>query len=111
MKDKYLEYYMDSRIYTNEDIQKAIEDTKKDFHGKKFEVSIFLNRFGIYEIIFEFKHKDSIIQKIILWIKQKQRKMLNASKPNKKEKEKERLKKYSGNRYGVYKTTKEYKPY
>ena len=111
MKEKYLEYYMDSRIYTNEDIKNAIENTKKDFIGKQFEVNVFLNRFGIYEIVFEFKYKDSIFTKIRLWFRQNQRKLLYESKNESIKKEQFRLNKYYGNTYGKYKETREYKPY
>ena len=111
MKEKYLEYYMDSRIYTKEDIKKTIENTKKDFYGKKFEVNVFLNRFGIYEIVFEFKQKESIFTKICIWFRQSRQKMLNEPKSINVKKQKSRLEKYYGNTYGKYKETKEYKPY
>ncbi len=111
MKEKQIEYYMDSRIYKDEDIQKKIEDTKKDFGNKKFEVSIFLNRFGIYEIVFEFTQKESIFTRIRLWFKQKKIKMISESQVDKISKEKNRLNKYSGNQYGKYKETRTYRPY
>ena len=111
MKEKYLEYYMDSRIYTKEDIKKTIENTKKDFYGKKFEVNVFLNRFGIYEIVFEFKTNESMFTKIRLWFRQNRQKMLSESSYGSQKKQKSRLEKYYGNTYGKYKETKEYKPY
>ena len=58
-QDKNLEYYFDSRIYTSEEIQKSIEQTKKDFPNKKVKVSIRLNDFGVYIITFKFENKNN----------------------------------------------------
>ena len=33
---KCLEYYLDSKVYNYEDVEKNIEETKKDFPKKKF---------------------------------------------------------------------------
>ena len=57
MKNKYLEYYMDSKIYGKDEVQKSIEDTKKEFPNKEIEVQVNLNEFGVYIIKFTFKNK------------------------------------------------------
>ena len=36
---KCLEYYLDSKVYNYEDVEKNIEETKKDFPKKKFSVN------------------------------------------------------------------------
>lgn len=52
-KNKYLEYYMDSKIYSKEEVQKSIDNTKKEFSSKKVNVQVYLNEFGVYIITFE----------------------------------------------------------
>ena len=111
MKEKQIEYYLDSKIYNSEDIQEVIKKNKKDFGNKKVGVSVFLNRFGIYEIVFEFTQKESIFIRIMLWFKSKKTKMIAEGRKDKISKEESRFNKYSGNKYGVYKETKKYKPY
>ena len=85
-KDKCLEYYLDSRIYNLEEVQKNIEKTKQEFPKKEIKVNISMNQYGMYIITFYFENK-------------------------KMKKTKKRLEKYYGNNYGKYKTTKIYKPY
>lgn len=85
-KDKCLEYYLDSRIYNLEEVQKNIEKTKQEFPKKEIKVNISMNQYGMYIITFYFENK-------------------------KMKKTKKRLEKYYGNNYGKYKTTPIYKPY
>ena len=40
---KCLEYYLDSKVYNYEDVEKNIEETKKDFPKKKFSVNKFVS--------------------------------------------------------------------
>ncbi len=106
-QDKNLEYYFDSRIYTSEEIQKSIEQTKKDFPNKKVKVSIRLNDFGVYIITFKFENKNNYFNKIKIsfWKKFQKNECLEKEK-------KSRLEQYYGeNRYGKYKPTQTYRPY
>lgn len=106
-QNKNLEYYLDSRIYSKEEIQKSIEETKKEFSNKKVKVDVKLNDFGVYIITFQFENKSNFLNiiKIKLWKKfQKTLLLDNGSKS--------RLEKYYGeNRYGQYKATGTYRPY
>ena len=106
-QNKYLEYYLDSRIYSSEEVQRSIDETKKEFPNKKVKVSIALNDFGMYIITFKFENKNTYFNKIKikLWRKVKKTLMLDPGS-------KDRLEQYSGkNRYGQYKATKTYRPY
>ena len=38
MKNKYLEYYMDSKIYSKDEVQQSIDDTKKEFPNKEIDI-------------------------------------------------------------------------
>ena len=73
---KYLEYYFDSRIYSADDVQQKIDETKQDFPNKKVKVSISLNEFGVYIITFKFENKKIKFNKIILKIKRKFKKII-----------------------------------
>ena len=57
MKQKCLEYYLDSSVYTAEDVQASIDETKKDFANKDVYTTISLNKFGVYVITFYFENK------------------------------------------------------
>ena len=117
--EKCLEYYMDSKKYSKEDIEKNIEETKKEYPKKKIKVNVSLNDFGVYVITFRFENKNTIFNRIVLFLKRKFNKTLllqdkNIIKKNKKikqSKEKSRLEKYYGHKYGQYRETKTYKPY
>ena len=76
MKNKYLEYYMDSKIYGKDEVQKSIEDTKKEFPNKEIEVQVRLNEFGVYIIKFTFKNKNSFIKNIFIKLKIKKKNKL-----------------------------------
>lgn len=106
-QNKYLKYCLDSRIYSNEEVQKSIDKTKKEFPNKKIEVSIELNEFGVYIITFEFQNKNTFFNRIKIKFWRKFKKTLLLDNGNKN-----RLEQYSGeNRYGQYKNTKTYRPY
>lgn len=118
---KCLEYYLDSKIYNNEEIQKNIEETKKEFPKKKIKVDIQLNSFGMYIITFYFENRESIFHKIKVYFKKKKNNKIlllqekNDSKIENKttieDKTKKRLEKYYGQKYGQYKKTQTYRPY
>ena len=58
---KCLEYYLDSKVYNYEDVEKNIEETKKDFPKKKFSVNVTTNSFGMYVITFNFENKKTYL--------------------------------------------------
>ena len=124
LKQKIVESYFDSKIYSNQEILRSIEETKKEYSKKIVDIDIRLNEFGVYVVTYYFKNKDNNFQKIFIKIKQKakknktvllQEKSLTYGKltkdERKKEKIKRRMEKYSGNIYGVYKETRTYRPY
>ena len=49
--NKYLEYYLDSKIYTNEEVQKSIDETKKEFPNQNVKGSVYLNEVGVYFVV------------------------------------------------------------
>lgn len=102
--NKNLEYYLDSRIYSTEEVRKSIEETKKEFSNKKVEVKVSLNDFGMYIITFQFENKNTFFNRIIIKIWTKFKKTLMLGSGNKIEERQEKT------RYGQYKPTKTYKP-
>lgn len=110
MNKKCLQYYFDSKTYTTEQIQKSIDETKKEFANKKVHTEVSINKFGVYVITFYFENKNTIWNRIRIFFKRKDNKKLLLEKEN-KTKRKSRLEKYYGNTYGQYKSTKLYKPY
>lgn len=96
---KCLEYYLDSKVYDYESVQKSIDETKKEYEKKDIEVNIELNKYGMYIITFYFKNKDTFFSKIKLYFRRKNKPMLQAKNKNYEHK------------YGQYKETKIYKPY
>lgn len=106
-KNKCLEYYLDSRIYNSEEVQKSIDETKKEFPNKKVKVSIALNDFGVYIITFKFENKNTFFNRIKIKLRKKFKKPLLLGNGNQ-----DRLEQYSDKkRYGQYKSTKTYRPY
>ncbi|MGN1298188.1 MAG: hypothetical protein ACI4VH_07270 [Clostridia bacterium] len=75
-RNKCLEYYLDSRIYNQEEVQKNIDETKKEFQNKKITVDITINKFGMYVITFYFENKNTIFNKIRIYFKKKRRERL-----------------------------------
>jgi len=104
---KCLEYYLDSRIYNQEEVQKSIEETKKEFPKKEIKVEIEINSFGMYIITFYFENKNTIFNKIKVYFRRKREKNLLLQENNKEN----RIEKYYGHKYGKYKATRTYKPY
>lgn len=124
LKQRIVENYFDSKIYSNQEIMQSIEETKKEYSKKIVDVDINLNEFGVYVVTYYFKNQDNIFQKIFIKIKQRRKKnrtvlLQERSLANekmtreerKREKIRKRMEKYSGNKYGIYKQTKTYKPY
>ena len=111
MKQKCLEYYMDSKIYTTEQVQTSIDETKKEFANKEVYSEVSLNEFGVYVITFYFESKNTIWNRIRIFFKRKDNKKLLLERETKQDKTKSRLEKYYGNTYGKYKETKTYRPY
>lgn len=140
MRNKVIENYYDSKIYTDSEILEDIKETKKEFSEKKVDVDISINDYGVYIVTYYFRNKENIFQKIMIKIKQRKKKRplldkgikeekniikekiikkeKNKTKNIKKTKEekreekiRKRLEKYSGNQYGKYKETKTYRPY
>ncbi len=103
-QEKYLKYYLDSRIYSSKEVEQSIEKTKKEFPNKNIKVSIALNDFGMYIITFRFENKNTYFNKIkiSLWKRFQKPLLLENNKKNNKNNNK---------RYGQYKTTKTYRPY
>ena len=95
---KCLEYYLDSRIYTTDEVSKSIEDTKKQFPNKKIKVTLALNDFGVYIITFRFENKNNYWNKIKIKLKSKIKRTVLLNEDNRRI-------------YGQYKQTKIYKPY
>lgn len=115
-KTKCLEYYLDSKIYSNEDLQKNIEETKKEFPKKNIKVNVELNQFGMYVITFNFEDKNTVFNKIRLFFRKRNKKTLllqqeNKSPAKEQTKTNNRLEKYYGQQYGGYRKTGIYKPY
>lgn len=124
LKQRVVENYFDSKIYSNQEIIQSIEETKKEYSKKIVDVDINLNEFGVYVVTYYFKNQDNIFQKIFIKIKQRrnknktvllQERSLRHEKmtreERKQEKVRKRMEKYSGNKYGGYKQTRTYKPY
>ena len=64
---KCLEYYLDSKVYNYEDVEKNIEETKKVFPKKKFSVNVTTNSFGMYVITFNLKIKNLVFKDYTLF--------------------------------------------
>ncbi len=124
LKQRIVENYFDSKIYSNQEIMQSIEETKKEYSKKIVDVDINLNEFGVYVVTYYFKNQDNIFQKIFIKIKQGRKKNKTVllqerslvhekmtREERKREKIRKRMEKYSGNKYGVYKQTRTYKPY
>ena len=58
MKEKYLEFYLDSKTYSPEQMLENIEKEKRQYPKKDIAVEIALNKWGIYVITMKFKEKE-----------------------------------------------------
>ena len=112
-KTKYLEYYMDSKIYSKDEVQKSIDETKKEFPNRQIDVQVHLNKFGVYIITFTFNKKNSFIRKIFIRLKfsKKNNLLLTEESETKQDKVQKRFEKYNNKTYGQYKATHTYRPY
>ncbi len=108
---KRLEYYFDSKEYTQEEVQQNIEGVKKEFPNKKIRVETELNDYGMYIITFYFENRNTILNKIRIFIKNRRQKMLLLEEGKTNKANKNRISKYYGQQYGSYKQTKQYRPY
>ena len=97
---KYLEYYLDSKIYSKKDIEKEIEKTRSEFCKKQIRASVALNKFGVYIITFEIENKNNYFNKIKIQLIKKLKKQPLLRDANRTKRQ-----------YGQYKSTKTYKPY
>ena len=55
LKQKIVESYFDSKIYSNQEILRSIEETKKEYSKKIVDIDIRLNEFGVYVVTYYFK--------------------------------------------------------
>ena len=112
-KTKYLEYYMDSKIYSKDEVQKSIDETKKEFPNRQIDVQVHLNKFGVYIITFTFNKKNSFIRNIFikLRLKKKNKLLLTEKSEEKQDKIQKRFEKYNNKTYGQYKTTHKYRTF
>ena len=81
---KCLEYYLDSKIYNYESVQKSIDETKKEYNKKEIKVNIELNKYGMYIITFYFNNRNTFFNKIKLYFRKKQKPMLQTENKNNK---------------------------
>lgn len=126
--NKCLEYYLDSKLYSDEEVQNSIDKAKKEFPNQNIKVNVFLNEFGVYIITLEFENKRTFFNRIKIFFRKKHNDKLLLSGNKEPQKNKyvkqlytqniiltkgqERLEKYSGdNKYGKYKNTGNYHPY
>ena len=112
-KTKHVEYYMDSKIYSKAEVQKSIDETKKEFPNRQIDVQVHLNKFGVYIITFTFNKKNSFIRKIFIKLKfrKKNNLLLTEESEIKQDKVQKRFEKYNNKTYGQYKATHTYRPY
>lgn len=83
-QNKNLEYYLNSKVYSEKEVQESIEKTKKEFPNKNVKVDVKLNDFGMYIITFTFENKERFIYKIIIKIWKKFKKTLMLENSNNK---------------------------
>ena len=119
-KLKTVQYFFDARTYSkNQIIENLQTQREQDFFNKTAKINISLNEFGVYVVTYYFKVSENIFQKIFIKIKQRRKdkkiRLLQEKNGNleerKKDKIEKRLEKYSGNKYGEYKSSGIYKPY
>ena len=100
-KSKCLEYYLDSSKYNYEEVQKSIDETKKEYDNRDVTVEVNINQYGMYVITCYFKNKNTLLNRIrVFLMKRKQNRLLLQEKNYNSE-----------HKYGQYKSTKTYKPY
>ena len=105
--EKCIEYYLDSKIYNREAVEKTIQEAKQEFPGKEADISIYLNEWGVYVVSLYFRNKNNILQNVNAKIKPKRIRR----KKNKSDYSYQTNINTQPRRYGQYKTTGTYKPY
>ena len=97
---KCLVYYLDSKKYNYESVQKSIDETKKEYSKKHIDVDVQINNFGMYVITFYIKNKNTFFNKIRLFFRRKNKLLLQEKNVKKEER-----------KYGEYKSGTIYHPY
>ena len=97
---KCLVYYLDSKKYNYESVQKSIDETKKEYSKKHIDVDVQINNFGMYVITFYIKNKNTFFNKIRLFFRRKNKLLLQEKNVKKEE-----------HKYGEYKPGTIYRPY
>ena len=100
-KIKRLQYYFDSKTYTDQQIEEKIEETKKEFPKRRVDVRIKLNEFGVYIVTFYVEDKETYLTKIMSKYRTKKVKLLKEG--NIEKKKQSRLQKYYSNPQGYNK--------
>ena len=100
-KIKRLQYYFDSKTYTDQQIEEKIEETKKEFPKRRVDVGIKLNEFGVYIVTFYVEDKETYLTKIMSKYRTKKVKLLKEG--NIEKKKQSRLQKYYSNPQGYNK--------
>lgn len=100
-KIKRLQYYFDSKTYTDQQIEEKIEETKKEFPKRRVDVRIKLNEFGVYIVTFYVEDKETYLTKIMSKYRTKKVKLLKEA--NIEKKKQSRLQKYYSNPQGYNK--------
>lgn len=100
-KSKCLEYYLDSGKYNYQDVQESIDETKKEYTNRDVTVEINMNQYGMYVITFNINNKNTIFNRIKVYLKKRKQNRLLLQEKNYN----------NGHKYGQYKSTKTYKPY
>ena len=100
-KIKRLQYYFDSKTYTDQQIEEKIEETKKEFPKRRVDVRIKLNEFGVYIVTFYVEDKETYLTKIMS--KYRTKKVKLSKKGNIEKKKQSRLQKYYSNPQGYNK--------
>lgn len=123
---KRLQFYFDSKTYTDRQIEEKIEETKKEFPKRRIEVGIKLNEFGVYVVTFYVEDRQTYLTKLMSKYRTKKIKLLTEG--NSVKKKQSRLEKYYSNyqgkntkynrvnyeeprKYGDWQQSKKYKKY
>ena len=84
-KSKCLEYYLDSQKYNYKDVQESIDETKKEYTNRDVTVEINMNQYGMYVITFYFENKNTIFNRIKLYLRKRKQNRLLLQEKNYKE--------------------------
>ena len=123
---KRLQFYFDSKTYTDRQIEEKIGETKKEFPKRRIEVGIKLNEFEVYVVTFYVEDRQTYLTKLMSKYRTKKIKLLTEG--NSVKKKQSRLEKYYSNyqgkntkynrvnyeeprKYGDWQQSKKYKKY